>query len=1577
MSKFYKELMNNINTEEVGTIQFGIFDPELIKRGSVCNVLSADIYDGSEPKINGLFDPRMGVTDYSRLCATCNNTIDMCPGHFGHIELAVPIYNINYLSNVLKLLSCVCFKCSGLLVNKDDIQQVQKIMKLNKCHRFKHIKDNLSTKKVCFNCGVLQPGKYIKTMSDKYDTTMSSIINIWADFSSDNSLEDSKKARQHISPLICQQIFKRITEEDCELLGFSHKYSRPEWMICSVLPIPPPSMRPSVRQDNNQRSEDDLTFGLVQIVKWNNKLKTILESNKEFKYINSHISCLQYYVATYFDNQISNIPSHLQRSGRPLKALFQRLKTKEGRIRGNIMGKRVDYSARSVISVDPNIRIDQWGVPMKIAMNLTFPETVTKYNIDKMYKIVRNGCSTYPGANTIIKMSTNCYGEQSPCTFSLKHVDLNGIKLEYGDVINRHLIDDDIVLFNRQPSLHRMSMMAHRIKILKGHTFRLNVSVTTPYNADFDGDEMNMHVPQSYLTAEELKQIALVPTQIISPSKSTPIITIIQDTLAGAYMLTKFKQLISKREIYNLMMRNKNFTGKLPTPKYGEYWSGQQLYSLIIPNISVKLKNSNLISDSSTLVVENGEIIGDGVIDKKILGSSGLIHEIHNILGVEKCQEFIDLTQMVVTRWMEKNSFSIGVDDTLLDENTRHKINEILDNGIIESNQIVKAAQQGVYKKELPENIRVDSLGIDIARCTSQSKEGNDSTKKENNVTKQIKNVINPRNGFYIAVDAGSKGDFTGNILQIMGSVGQQTIWGVRIENGFTNRTLPYFHRNDIGSVAKGFVKNSYVNGLSPTEFFFHMMDGRTGIIDTAIKTAASGYISRKLMKALEDISVVYDNTVRNSANRIVQFSYGEDGFDSVKLRKVSVDLFDKNNEDLVQMFKYDKGENEEYDKLLESRDKLRTHCFPSIDVIGSVNVYSPLDIRKLIGIVITKFDIKKIKIRDLEKDHVITEVNKLCDDIGKYVLEKTSLFMTFTLIKYHIASKRCIEEYRLNKVAFDYLVDIIRNIISDSYVEPGEAVGPIAAQSIGEPSTQMTLNTFHAAGAGNKSVVITEGVPRLNELMCVSANMKTPSMNIYLTEEYASSKQLAEQINGELVHTRIEDILEYTQLIYDTDTLEGVGDNDIEFIKSYNEFDKLFELTGGDDPEYTPWILRMIFDKEEMLNRNIEIIDVQEIIYSNITTETNVQCIFSDDNNSNVVMRIKIMKYSDEDDNIQFMKELEKNIRELSIRGISSVKMVELKETNIVKYDDLGNPDETKEWTLKTNGTNLLDIIGEDYINPYKTTSNNILEILEIFGIEATRNKLIEEVNSVFKSQSIDINHRHVSMLIDFMTVTGDVMQITRHGLNNSDDSGPIAKMSFEEVPKVLVKASMFSESDNMVGVSSNIMCGQLCKYGTNAFGLMIDEHKLVENMIESNNSEEVEGNVEDMINSTVKVSNVTDDSFDFDKSINMNNQHQLAPGKLNVANSTIKSSSGNSIIKTSNVLGKLSPNPEKTESSSEDEVGAETSDDAETSEDDADDAETSEDDADDAETSGDDAEVETSDEEHIDTENTGSDSN
>lgn len=481
MSRLSEQIENPENVEFIRGIQFSILSPEDIRKGSVCEIIHPDTYEGNEPKINGLFDPRMGVIEEGKICATCENRAEVCPGHFGHIELALPAYNIEFIDTIIKILRCVCFRCSNLLANKSDPVLLEEVTKKNGKNRFNIIYGISQKIKKCQHnneCNVLQPTKFIKNKPDKISGSERSLIyQITAEFPSEAIKDPSISSKQTLSPQICLDILSKISFEDCEFLGFSNKFSRPEWMIFTVLPVAPPPVRPSVRQDNNQRSEDDLTYFLVNIVKNNKLLRQKIENSCAKTYIDSYHGLLQYYIATYIDNNIPGIPACAHRSGRSLKSIDERLKGKEGRIRGNLMGKRVDYSARSVISVDPNISIKEFGVPEQIAMNLTFPETVTKYNIKELYKIVKNGPNKYPGAKTVKKTKYDCNGNTPPCTISLKYVDPNDVVLREGDVVNRHLQNGDYCIFNRQPSLHRMSMMAMRVKVLPGKTFKLNVSV--------------------------------------------------------------------------------------------------------------------------------------------------------------------------------------------------------------------------------------------------------------------------------------------------------------------------------------------------------------------------------------------------------------------------------------------------------------------------------------------------------------------------------------------------------------------------------------------------------------------------------------------------------------------------------------------------------------------------------------------------------------------------------------------------------------------------------------------------------------------------------------------------------------------------------------------------------------------------------------------------------------------------------------------------------------------------------------------------------------------------------------------
>ena len=757
MTQLIRELQNADYLENINEIQFSLLSHQDIKKGSVADILTPDTYEGNIPKNNGLFDHNMGSIDAAIICPIDEKKAELCPGYFGKIDLALPVFNYHFVTYVEKILKCVCFHCSNLLIDKTDPAILKELEGKKGYNRFKKIVELCSKNKKCIynnGCFALQPTKYSRSKE------LNNIVKIYGEFSQ-SSLKDTSKhsSQQLFTPLIVYQIFKKIKDEDVEFLGLSPKFSRPEWMIITSLTIPPPSVRPSIRQSDNQRSEDDLTYALAMIVKANKLLKGVMDNNStNKKNIENYQGLLQYHISTYMDNEIPGVHPVGQRSSyRPLKAITQRLKGKEGRLRINIMGKRVDYSARTVISVDPNIDIDQFGVPQKIAMNLTFPEIVTKYNYDKLKKMVLNGPKKYPGAKTVSKGELG-----SQRNISLKHVDVQKIanELEIGDIVHRHLMDNDYCLFNRQPTLHKMSMMTHRIVILPYNTFRLNVTVCTPYNADFDGDEMNMHIPQSLQTATELSQICLVPENIISPGNSKPCLEIVQDTLIGSYLLTIKDNKLTKQQMNNYLMFLSKYNGELPEPEYKEdgvdYWSGKQLFSLILPDINIKsVKNVEIIHG----------IIKKGYLDKSSLGGNpaGLIKQIFNAYGTNECVKFLNNTQKLITRWMMDNSFSISFGDSILNEGQRETIHDIVKRNISNINDLIIMAQHGTYANDLDDKLKYLKIDTDIQDHLS-------TLMKESE--KFIAGSLSDNNNFYICGDkgAGSKGKLM-NLLQIMGCV--------------------------------------------------------------------------------------------------------------------------------------------------------------------------------------------------------------------------------------------------------------------------------------------------------------------------------------------------------------------------------------------------------------------------------------------------------------------------------------------------------------------------------------------------------------------------------------------------------------------------------------------------------------------------------------------------------------------------------------------------------------------------------------------------------------------------------------
>ena len=1430
----YKELSYDQNIDLINGIQFSVMSAEEIKNKSVAEIVSTDTFAGNEPVIGGLFDPRMGVVDHNKICQTCEQKNTFCPGHFGHIELAKPLYYIQFFDTIKKILKCVCFKCSKLLLDKDTPELVKILKKkISRQKKFEAIYKICSKNKIkrCDHenngCGAKQPDKITKDNIGK-------IILEWKTGKDEESTNDDETSVKICLAEDLLRILERITDEDADILGFPKKINRPENLICTVFPVTPPAVRPSVTNDTGQRCHDDLTHKLCDLVKTNNTLKAKIEKEASKEQIEYWTILLQYHLSTFIDNKIPGISQAKQRTGRPLRSLTERLKSKEGRIRGNLIGKRVDFSGRSVITPDPCISINELGVPLRIAMNLTYPEKVNKYNREKIMKLIKNGPDKYPGAKYIRKSNENMR------TIRLKGYDIDKLTIEDGDIVDRHVMNGDAVLFNRQPSLHKMSMMSHIVRVMPYDTFRLNPAVTPSYNADYDGDEMNLHLPQSVQTENELKMLSNVTLQIISPRQSKPIISVVQDVTLGLYRLTKDNIRISEKQLFNLLMSNSRFLGDIPEPhdKDIRKWTGRQVLSEIIPdNVNIVSGNNQYDSDikknddQNLIKIENGEI-KQGVFDKTIYQNrtNGLVHFVYNENGEDEARHLFDNTQKLICDWLVYSGFSVGISDLLVSNKIDKEMEDILFD--------MKKKVYDIIKKNHKNEFENNSFD------TNKNNFENEVNKLLNNAINKVGKIalknITDDNRMVNMIKSKSKGNPV-NIAQMISSLGQQNVDGKRISDGFNDRTLPHYTKYDDGPECRGFVENSFVNGLTPQEFFFHAMGGREGLIDTAVKTSETGYIQRKLIKSMEDCKISYDLTVRNANGSIIQFLYGEDGMNAIKLESQKLPfiemtqqqleetyllrlddcakhLFKKKTLTKIQDSKWEERCLEHFKDILKDREHIIKNVFNNL---LETSILYPISLKRILNNAKNLFHQKKTQ-TDLDPDYILDKIDELTKNL--YINNNNKGNKLFnTLLKTYLSPKEILLKHRLNKLSFDYIVEQIKTKYLNSIAHPSEMVGVVAAQSIGEPCTQLTLNTFHSAGISSASQTV-RGVPRIKELLSVSKNIKGPSTKVYIDKNVNQDREKCKEILNSLETTYIKDIIKSSTIYYDPSDSKTTIGNDKEFIKIYKQFED--EDTSCN--KTSPWLLRFEFNKLKMFDLGVTMHDIHQTIYKYY--EDYITCYYSDDNADELIFRIRLEMDSntDQTDMITELKALEQNIIDnIIIKGIKGVNKVILLENKQMTYNDNdGKFNNTTEWFMDTNGNNLLDILSHPNIDYTRTISNDINEVYEVFGIEAARQVLLNELTDMLASEGV--NYRHISLLVDAMTNKGALLSVDRHGINRSD-IGPFAKCSFEETSDMLIKAGIFGEFDKINGVSANIMLGQIPPCGTGDTQIMIDEEKLM----------------------------------------------------------------------------------------------------------------------------------------------------
>ena len=928
---------------------------------------------------------------------------------------------------------------------------------------------------------------------------------------------------------------------------------------------------------------------------------------------------------------------------------------------------------------------------------------------------------------------------------------------------------------------------------------------------------------------------------------------IVQDTLCGIRKFTLRDTFLDWNQVQNILLWVPEWDGAVPIPailKPKPLWTGKQILSLAIPrgtNIhrSPDPKSSHPVFDDGVLV-ENGELIF-GIVEKKTVGASqgGLVHVVFREKGPEATRQLFTGLQMIVNFWLFHNGFSIGIGDTIADHNTMSYITQTIADRKANVTQIIDDATHDRLKAAPGMTIResFESLverQLNLARDTS-GQYAQKHLKEDNNV-KQM-------------VVAGSKGSFI-NISQMSVCVGQQSVEGRRIPFGFRHRTLPHFTKDDFSPESRGFVENSYLRGLTPQEFFFHAMAGREGLIDTAVKTAETGYIQRRLVKALEDVMVCYDGTVRNSLGDLIQFVYGEDGMDGAFIEKQTIETFGLSNKEFEHNYRVDVTDpaggfmanvlqagiddsslelqaklDEEYARLVEDRKLLRGFVFPRVPTTQPH--YLPVNLHRILQNAIQIFHIDRRKPSDLEPAYIVDAVHEL----GKRLIvvrgddhlsqeAQANATLNFRMhLRATLATRHVLEKHHLTREAFDWVIGEIESKFHQSVAHPGEMCGTLAAQSIGEPATQMTLNTFHYAGVSSKNVTL--GVPRLKEIINVATNIKTPSLTVYLDSEISRSSALAKNVQQELAYTSLRTVTAAVEIWYDPDPSSTIIEDDSVFVESFfaipdEEIDSKLHLQS-------PWLLRLELDRAKMIDRKLTMHYVAGRIAESFKTDLFV--IWSEDNSEKLIIRCRVLGSPDKVEDLSmeediFLRSLENTmLNSVSLRGVKGIKRVFLTEQDKITVSSEGSimSGKEKEWVLETDGVNLKTVMCIDGVDFKRTYSNSCIEIFNVLGIEAARAAIMKELRGVIEFDGSYVNYRHLALLCDLMTHRGTLMAITRHGINRAD-TGALMRCSFEETVEILMEAAAVGEKDDCHGIAENVMFGQMAPMGTGSFEVALD---------------------------------------------------------------------------------------------------------------------------------------------------------
>lgn len=1300
--------------KQTNTVQFGLLGDEDILNMSVCviNKSSLTIEHGS------VYDPRLGCVQNNQTCETCHTGIWTCTGHFGHINLNVPI--ILFYKQCVSYMKIFCLECKRILCDPEQFQ-------INNIKGHHQIINYLTELTTCSHCNTPKP-------SLKVNVNDMIIVA--------QHKHKTSKAMIEYTPSMIKLIFDNIRDEDVNLLEIDTAMLKPKNLVLTKFPVLPTCCRPRMHTPDNV-SDDDLTLMLMEIIKNNNLIEThpeyaACQENHE-AYVKA-VAVIKSKTLAYCDNSKGKAVHNTNH--KPMTGIRERISKKEGHIRQNLMGKRCDRTARTVVGPDPTLKFDEVGIPVEIANVLTIPEYVTKYNIDRLTLLVnsgkvaviiqaKNNIKKNAHHATILRGTPLCHGDILirnnnstsilNCKIPLMASDViirdgknipiqlpmrQNVKLNIGDKVERYLMDGDPIFLNRQPTLHKNSMQGMRVKIKPGKTMRLNLSITSGFNMDFDGDETNAFSCETYESRAELLYLSNAKYNILSSQSNKSEIVIVQDSLLAAYLMTKTINEMTEADFMNCLLSTNALEKydyakrlkRIMEARNEKIYTAQALFGFILPP-----DFHATYSDPTYLTIKEGIIIS-GYVDKTILKSSS--NSIIRLLALEYNHEtvcdFIDNVQFLTNYWLELHPFSVGISDCLIGcKNKVAEINEAIEKYIIEADSVSKTTDINAIRESRVNCAlnKAKDVGFTIAHAHAS---------------------LNKTNNFTSTVLSGSKGDFF-NITQITGLLGQQNLNNERPRPTINNndRTLIHYPYVITDSKRKyesrGFVRSSFIGGLNPLEMFFHSMTGRLGMINTAKGTANSGYIQRCCIKMNEDLVIAYDGTVRDANKRIYQFAYGYHGFDPAKVSYVNSNVQPINIKRLAE--------------------KLNTGI-PSISLFA------------------------------LNSD-VISRIISKC----KWTRQIPEEIFNSIWQKHENYLKNQLRSIRLSYDKLEEFEKTVTRVYHTSRITPGECVGIISAQSIGQHQTQANLNTFHKAGH-----LQSLGVGRFEEIMNMTKNI-VKTCTIYFKEKFTCAETLRNKIGYSIVELRLINALKY----YEPLEISVFTSKDIKLVYALN-----------------PKIL--------YAHRlpPTHICNVINNLYEDCET-------FYSESEKNG-MKLEIVINNNNGDKFSNIYDMKDKLEQTLICGIEGITAMHL------DYSD-------EEYYAVTEGSNLAKLLAHPDIDIKRLYCNHIAEVYECLGLMATRKMIFDDIKKILDG----VNDDHIHLIVDKLTISGRPMAATRSTMRHNDDVGPLSKATFEESMDVLIAAAMKTEIDKGTGVSSAIISGKHPRVGTGMIDLKIDHNKFI----------------------------------------------------------------------------------------------------------------------------------------------------